>query len=67
MGVLPQALEIIFEVQRKMINEKIIRTKKKTKQKQKHDFILFPSLWILLISNLITFLFLIHFKQFKVL
>jgi len=27
MGVLPQALEIIFEVQRKMINEKIMRSK----------------------------------------
>jgi hypothetical protein len=25
MGMLPQALEIIFEVQRKMINEKITR------------------------------------------
>jgi hypothetical protein len=25
MGTLPQALEIIFEVQRKMINEKITR------------------------------------------
>jgi hypothetical protein len=28
MGVLPQALEIIFQVQRKMINEKISRKKK---------------------------------------
>jgi hypothetical protein len=54
MGVLPQALEIIFEVQRKMINEKIIRTQKK--QKQKHDFILFPSLWILLIFKPHNFL-----------
>jgi hypothetical protein len=35
MGVLPEALEIIFEVQRKMINEKITRTKK---EKEKHQF-----------------------------
>jgi hypothetical protein len=29
MGVLPQALEIIFEMKRKRSNEKIIRKKKK--------------------------------------
>jgi hypothetical protein len=63
MGVLPQALEIIFEVQRKMINEKISR-KKKAFQLTKGVFFLFGPL---LPSNLITFIFLIHLKQFKVL
>jgi hypothetical protein len=35
MGALPQALEIIFEMQRKKINEKITRTQKK----KKHQFL----------------------------
>ncbi len=46
MGVLPEALEIILEVQRKRGNEKITR-KKKAFQLRKHVLLifLFPSLW----------------------
>jgi hypothetical protein len=58
MGTLPQGLEIIFEVQRKMSNEKITK-KKKTFQFTKQDFFSFKPF---LLSNLITFLFLIHLK-----
>jgi hypothetical protein len=68
MGTLPQALEIIFEMQRKMSNEKITR-RKINFQLTKHDF--FPSFFSLfgplLFSHLIIFLSLIHFKQFKML
>jgi hypothetical protein len=56
MGAQPQALEFIFEMQRKRNNENITR--------RKISFLLFGPL---LLSNLITFLFLIHFKSFKVL
>jgi hypothetical protein len=67
MEALLQVLKIIFEVQRKMSNEKITRRKisfptcKKKKKKKKKSF------RPLLLSNLIIFLFLIHFKWFKVL
>jgi hypothetical protein len=64
MGALPQALEIIFEVQRESSNEKI-RRKKKDFHLTKCVFFLFFG--TLLLSNLITFLFFIHLKQFKVL
>jgi hypothetical protein len=61
MGALPQALEIIFGVQRKRRNEKI--TKKKTIPTYKTHFGFFSfSLDPLLLSNLITFLFLIPFE-----
>jgi hypothetical protein len=40
MASLPQTLEIIFQVQRERINEKITR-KKKAFQVIKHDFFLF--------------------------
>jgi hypothetical protein len=70
MGTLLRVLEIIFKVQRKMSNEKITRREinfpiYKTcffpfKKKKK---IFGP----LLSSNLITFIFIIHFKWFKVL
>jgi len=43
MRVLPQALEIIFEVQRKMINEKITR-KKKWLFNLQNSFV-FSSIW----------------------
>jgi hypothetical protein len=67
MGALPQALEIIFEVQKKRINEKITR-KKEAFQFTKHVLFLFFLLFgPLLLSNLIILLFLIYFKQFKVL
>jgi len=62
MGVLLQVLKIIFEVQRKMSNEKITRREKKIPT-YKTIFFFFGSL---LLSNLITLLFLIHLKQFKV-
>jgi F0F1-type ATP synthase membrane subunit a len=62
MGVLLQVLEVMFEMQRKRINEK--NNKKKNKTYTTCFFFLFEPL---LLSNLITFLFLIHFKQFKVL
>jgi hypothetical protein len=43
MGVLPQALEIIFEVQRKIINEKITRKKKLSNLQNAFFFFLDPS------------------------
>jgi hypothetical protein len=64
MGMLLQALEIMFEVQRKRINEKITRKKKPFQLTKLFFFFFFGPL---LLSNLITFLFLIHLKQFKVL
>jgi hypothetical protein len=60
MGKLPQALEIIFEVQRKMGNEIIIIIIKAF-QLTKHFFFSFL-FGPLLLSNLITFLIFIHFK-----
>jgi hypothetical protein len=64
MGTLAQALEIIFEVQRKRINEKITKKEKAFQLTKSGFFLLFRAL---LLSNLITFLFLIHYKQFKML
>jgi hypothetical protein len=55
MGVLPQALEITFEVQRKMSNKKI--TRKKKKPFQLIVFFFFPLFGPLLLLNLVTFLF----------
>jgi hypothetical protein len=63
MGVLPQVLEIIFEVQRKMSDEKITIIEISFPTYRTCSFFLYTPL----LSNLITFLFLIHFKQFKVL
>jgi hypothetical protein len=65
MGMLPQVLEIIFEVQRKMNNEKI--TRREISFPTYKTFFFFFFLGPLLLSNLITFLSLIHFKQFRVL
>jgi hypothetical protein len=59
MGVLPQALEIVFEVQRKRSNENITR-KIKAFQVTKRAFFLFFG--PLLLSKLLTFLFLVHLK-----
>jgi len=68
MGVLPQAPEIIFEVQMKMSNEKIARKKKRIFPTYKTRFFFFFFLFgPLLHSKLLTFSFLIHFKQFKML
>jgi hypothetical protein len=65
MGALPQALEIIFEVQGKRSNEKINKKKKKKKLSNLQNMFFFLFFIIFgprLLSNLITFLFLIHFK-----
>jgi hypothetical protein len=45
MGVLPQALEIIFEVQRKRINDKITREKKNFPSYKMRFHSFFSSLW----------------------
>ncbi len=63
--MLSQALEIIFEVQRKRSDEKIIRKKKKLFNLKNMFFFSFFLFEPLLLSNLITFLFFIHFWQFK--
>ncbi len=64
MGALTQALEIIFEVQRKRNNEKIMRKKKAF---QFTKCVLFFHFGPLLLSKLITFLFFVHFKRFNML
>jgi hypothetical protein len=57
MGALPQALEIIFEVQRKRINEKITKRKNKLSNLENmFFFFLFSSLWTLLTFKLHNFL-----------
>jgi len=62
MGTLSQILKFIFEVQRKMTNE-IFLIREIFFSIYKTRFFFGP----LLFSNLITFLFFIHCKQFKVL
>jgi hypothetical protein len=64
--MLPQVLEIIFEVQRKMSNEKITRREINFPNYKTRLFI-YLFFGPLLFSNLIIFLFFIHFIQFKVL
>jgi hypothetical protein len=64
--MLPQVLEIIFEVQRKMNNEKITR-REINFPIYKTRFFCFFFFGPLILSNFITFLFLIHLKKFKVL
>jgi hypothetical protein len=62
MGVLPQALEIIFALQKKKSNEKITRRKISfPTYKTLFFFFFFLPFAPLLLSNLITFLFLINF------
>ncbi len=60
MGTLLQVLEIMFEMQRKRINEKNNKKKNNFPTYRKRFFLFEP----LLLSNLITFLFFIHFKEF---
>jgi hypothetical protein len=60
MGALPQALEIIFEVKKKRSNEKIARRKISFPTYKMRFF--FSSLWISLLSKLITFSFSCSFK-----
>ncbi len=63
MGSLYQVLDIIFEVQRKRSNEKLTRIKIGFSTYKMFFFFL---LFVLhLLSNLITFLFIIQFKQLK--
>jgi hypothetical protein len=62
MEALPRALEIIFEMQRKRNNEKLTRRKKAFQLTKHVSFHCEP----FLLSNFITFLFLIHLKQFKI-
>jgi len=62
MGVLPQALEIIFKMQRKKNNEKIAV--------RKISFPTYKTIFFLLFGPTLkasNFSFLVHFKQFKVL
>jgi hypothetical protein len=62
MGALPQALEIIFEVKKKRSNEKIAR-REISFPTYKMRFFFLSSLWISLLSKLITFLFSCSFKM----
>jgi hypothetical protein len=65
MGAPLQAWEIIFEVQRKRNNEKLVRRKISfsTHKIRFFSFLFEP----LLLSKLLTFSFLVHFKRFKML
>jgi hypothetical protein len=73
MGVLRQALNIIFQVQRKTSNEKLARRKitfifQLTNLQNACSFFLFFVFSLfgpLLLSNLITFKFLIHLKTIR--
>jgi hypothetical protein len=62
MGALSQALQIIFEVQRKKSNEN--SSKKKNKLPTHKTFFFLVPLFgpLLLLSKLLTFSFLVHFK-----
>jgi hypothetical protein len=62
MGTLVQVLEIIFEVQRKMSNEKITIREIVFPTYKTRFFFQFFLFGPLLLSNLITFLIFIHFK-----
>jgi hypothetical protein len=62
MRALPQVLEIIFEMQMKRSNEKITRREIIFPTYKTHSSPFFPLFGPLLLSNLIVFLFLIHFK-----
>jgi hypothetical protein len=69
MRALPQALEIIFEVQRKRSIEKIAR-RKISFSTYKTPFFFFFSFLLFrprLFSKLLTFSFLVHLKLFKLL
>jgi hypothetical protein len=66
MWVLPQAVEIIFEVQRKRSNEKITRKKKSFSTYKKRMFFFFSFLFgPLLLLNLIIFYFLFILNNLK--
>ncbi len=63
--MLPQALEIIFEVQRKRSNEKITRKEINFPIYKTHFPFFSFFLWTLQLLDLVTFLFLIHLKNLK--
>jgi len=67
MGTLPQALKIIFEMQRIRSNEKMTRRKINFSTYKTHFFPFSFLFGPLLLSNLVTFLFFIHLKKIKVL
>jgi hypothetical protein len=67
MGALSQAVEIIFQEQRKWSNEKNSKKKNKLSNSQYAFLFYFSFLWTLLLSKFLTFSFLVHLKQFKVL
>jgi hypothetical protein len=67
METLPEALEILFEVQRKRNNEKISKKKNKLSNSKNMIFFCFLLFGPLLLSKLLTFTFTIHFERFKVL
>jgi hypothetical protein len=63
MGALSQELDIIFEVQMKRTNEKIARRKTSFPTLKMCFFHIFSLLFgSLLLSKLLTFSFLVHFK-----
>jgi len=61
-----QALQIIFEMRSQGVSQKKV-VNKIFFYKLQNVFFSFFSFWPLLLSNLITFLFLIHFEWFKLL
>jgi hypothetical protein len=67
MGALPRALEIIFEMQMKMSNEKIARRKIIFPTHKTHFFFFFLLFGHVQLSKLLTFSVLVHSKRFKVL
>jgi hypothetical protein len=67
-GILPQALEIVFEMKRKRSNEKITRRRKKKKKLSNLRNTFFSVLLLfgpLLLSKLLTFSFLVHLTNLK--
>jgi hypothetical protein len=66
MRALPQALEIIFEVQMKMSNEKIARRKISFATHKPRLFLFFLLFGPALLSKLLTFSFVVHFQRLKV-
>jgi len=66
MGALPRVLESSLKCKEKGVKKKYQDKKNRLSNLQNVVFF-FPLFGPLLLSNLITFLFFIHFKQFKVL
>jgi hypothetical protein len=62
MGMSPQALEIIFQMQMKKNNEKVTRRKISFSTDKMHFFSFFLLFRPLLFSKLLTFSFFVYFK-----